>query len=141
MPSLIAISPAERGKLLGAFLKRFGTLTWGAITIVVVTGIVSTSQLIGFSSLFSFSTRYANILLAKIALVVVMIINGGYIGFILGPKIASFAPPPSVLEKKVDQPRGPPPELLSLQKRMKTLSWLQVVLALVVLFLMGLLVG
>jgi uncharacterized membrane protein len=136
MPSLIAISPAERGKLLGAFLKRFGTLTWGAITIVVVTGIVSTSQLIGFSSLFSFSTRYANILLAKIALVVVMIINGGYIGFILGPKIASFAPPPSVLEKKVDQPRG-----LSLQKRMKTLSWLQVVLALVVLFLMGLLVG
>ena len=34
---------------------------------------------------------------------------------------------------------GPPPELLSLQKRMTTLSWLQVVLGAVVLLLMGVL--
>ncbi|MFQ6136148.1 MAG: hypothetical protein ACE5PM_03105 [Candidatus Hydrothermarchaeales archaeon] len=41
----------------------------------------------------SFNTKYGNILLAKIILVIVMILNGAYLGFVLGPRIASFAPP------------------------------------------------
>lgn len=46
--------------------------------------------IIGFSTLVSFNTRYGNISLAKIILVVVMILNGAYLGFIVGPRIASF---------------------------------------------------
>ena len=141
MPSLGAISPPERGKLLGAYLKRFVPLTWGAIVLVVVTGLFRTGKVIGYSTLFSFNTRYGNILLAKIIVVAVMIVNGVYLGFVLGPKIASFVPPPGAPQPagpgQGDRPPGPPPELLRLQKRMTIVSWVQVVLALVVLFLIA----
>ncbi|MFQ6136147.1 MAG: hypothetical protein ACE5PM_03100 [Candidatus Hydrothermarchaeales archaeon] len=50
MPSLKAISPPERGKLLDVFLKRFGKLTWGAIGLVVLTGLILTNRVIGFSA-------------------------------------------------------------------------------------------
>lgn len=143
MPSLEAISPAERGKLMGAFLKRFAPLSWGAIILTVITGLIATNNIIGFSTLFSFSIAYANILLAKIVLVTVMILNGAYLGFVVGPRIASFAPPPGAPEPAGSggggPAPGPPPELLKLQRRMTILSRLQVVLAVVVLFLVGLL--
>ncbi|MFQ5814507.1 MAG: CopD family protein [Anaerolineae bacterium] len=143
MPSMQAISPAERGKLMGAFVKRFTPLGWGAIALVVVTGVISTNNVTGFSALVSFDTRYANVLLAKIILVVVMILNGAYLGFVVGPRIASFAPPPGGSPPEPagggDSAPGPPPELLRLQGRMTVLSWVQVGLGLVILFLVALL--
>ncbi|MFQ6032599.1 MAG: CopD family protein [Candidatus Zixiibacteriota bacterium] len=142
-PSLKAISPAERGKLMGAFIKRFVPLAWGAIALVVVTGFVLTNGISGFSALVGSRTRYGNILLVKHILIAVMILNGAYLGLVLGRRIASFAPPPGASEPtssgKEDRPPGPPPQLLRLQKRMTTLSWVEVGLALAVLFLMGLL--
>jgi putative copper resistance protein D len=89
LPSLQAISPPERGKMMGAFVKRFSPLAWGAIILVVITWIISTNSVLGFSSLFSFDTRYGNILLMKIGVVLVMILNGAYMSFVVGPKIAS----------------------------------------------------
>ncbi|MFQ5917684.1 MAG: CopD family protein [Candidatus Binatia bacterium] len=143
MPSLKAISPAERGKMMGAFVKRFAPLAWGAIALIVVTGLILTNRIIGFSTLVSFNTRFGNILLAKIILVTVMILNGAYLGFVLGPKIASFAPPPGAPEPagsgKEDRPAGPPPELLRVQRRMTTLMWVQVGLAVAVFLLIALL--
>ncbi|MFQ5813959.1 MAG: CopD family protein [Anaerolineae bacterium] len=143
MPSMEAISPAERGKLMGAFLKRFTPLDLAAIILVVITGLISTNSIIGFSGLVSFQTAYGNILLAKIIVVTVMILNGAYLGFVLGPRIAAFAPPPGAPEPAGsgggDPAPGPPPELLRLQRRMATLSWVQVGLAVVVLLLVVLL--
>ncbi len=142
MPSLKAISPAEGGKLMEAFSKRFGILTWLAVALVVITGIILTNDIIGFSLLVSSNTRYANLLLTKIILAIVMILNGTYMSFVLGRKMASFssAPPAS---KPADsggksQPSGPPPELLRLQGRMAIIGWVQVVLALAILLVMGL---
>jgi len=143
LPSLPAIGPAERGKLLGAYLKRFAPLAWGALAVVAITGLILTNSAIGFSTLLSFNTRYGNLLLAKIVVVAVMALNGAYLGFVLGPRMASFAPPPGgpppAGSGEGGPPPGPPPELLDLQKRMATLSWVQVVLALVVLLVMALL--
>ena len=142
MPSLGAISPPERGRMMAAFLKRFAPLAWGALTVVGVTGLILTNSLIGFSTLLSFDTRYGNILLAKIIVVAAMTLNGVYLSFVLGPKIASFASPPGAGQPTGSgegaRPAGPPPELLKLQGRMSTLSWVQVVLALVVLLTMAL---
>lgn len=143
MPSIGAISPGERGKLMGAFVKRFGPMAWGAIGLIVVTGLILTSSRPGFSTLFSFNTSYGNILLTKIILVVVMILNGAYLGFVVGPKIASFGPPtgdpPPTGPGEGAGPPGPPPALIKLQGQMNILNWVQVVLGLVVLFLTGLL--
>ena len=142
MPSMEVLSPPERGKMMGAFLKRFAPLAWGALAVVGVTGLILTNSLIGFSTLLSFDTRYGNILLTKIIVVAVMTLNGVYLSFVLGRKIASFASPPGAPQPagsgEGGRPPGPPPELLKLQGRMTTMSWVQVVLALVVLLTMAL---
>ena len=143
MPSLTAIAPAERGKLMGAYLKRFAVLTWVAIAFVVITGIILTGGGIGFSALFSFSSRYANVLLVKIILVLLLLINGGYIGLVLGPRIASFTPSPGAPRPAGPDvggpPPGPPPALLKLQKRMNAQLWASVGLAMATLLANGLL--
>ena len=137
MPSLTAVVPPERGKLMGAFLKRYAPLNWVAVAFAGITGLILTSRVIGFSSLFSFNTRYGNTLLAKIILALALIANGAYLGMVLGPKVASFAPRPGAAGPAGPgaggPPPGPPPELLRLQKRMATQTWLQVGLALAVL--------
>lgn len=71
-----------------------------------------------------------------------MILNGAYLGFILGPRVTSFAPPPGAAQPSdpdAGRSPGPPPELLRLQGRMTILSWLQVGLAVAVLLLVRLL--
>ncbi len=75
MPSMKAISPAERGKFMEAFGKRFGILAWLAVILVVITGIILTNDIIGFSLLVTSDTRYAYLLLTKIILAIVMILN------------------------------------------------------------------
>lgn len=140
MPSMQVLSPPDRGKLMGAYLKRFAPMSWGAIALVVISGVILTSS---FGSPAGASTGYAGIMLAKIVLTVVMILNGAYLGLVLGPKIAAFAPPAGAPQPagpgEGDRPAGPPPELLRLQRRMNTLLWLSVGLGVVVLFLVGLL--
>jgi uncharacterized membrane protein len=142
MPSLGVISPAERGKLQAVYLKRFALLTWGAVALVGVTGLLSTNNTIGFSGLLSFETRYGNVLLAKILITILMIANGAYLGGVLGPKMSSFGPPPTPSAQPAGgdavRPPGPPPELLKLQGRMTLLSWVQVVFSVVVLLLVAL---
>ncbi|MFQ5814622.1 MAG: CopD family protein [Anaerolineae bacterium] len=75
-PSMKAISPAERGKLMGAYIKRFVPLAWGAIALVVVTGFILADGISGFSALITSGTRYGNLMLVKHILVAVMIVNG-----------------------------------------------------------------
>ncbi len=139
MPSMQVLSPPDRGKLMGAYLKRFAPMSWGAIALVVISGVILTSRF-GFPA--GVSTGYGGILLAKIVLTVVMILNGTYLGLVLGPKIAASSPPAGAPKPagpgEGDRPAGPPPELLRLQRRMNILMWVSVGLGVVVLFLMGL---
>jgi len=141
-PSVKAISPPERGKLMGAFMRRFAPLAWGALAIVGITGLILTSRMIGFSALFSFGTSYSNTLLAKIVLVAVMIGNGAYLSLVLGPKTSPPGPPAGGPKpagaSEGGAPLGPPPEVLQAQSRLGTLSWVQVVLAVIVIFLAAL---
>ncbi len=140
LPSLQVIRPAERGRLMGTFMPRFARLTWVAIALIGVTGLILTSRMIPVSALLS--TRYGNILVAKMVLMTVMAFNGGYVAF-LGSRVASLAAPPGAAEPagagEGQRTAGPPPELVGVQGRMNILSWVQVVLALALLLLMGLL--
>lgn len=142
MPSLGVINPTERGKLLGVYLKRFALLTWVAVAVAGVTGLLLTNSTIGIPALFSFESRYSNILLAKILIVILMIVNGLYLGAVLGPKMSSFGPPPESSQQSTGgdahRPPRPPPELLKLQRRMGLLSWAQVLFSVVVLLLVAL---
>ena len=142
-PSMGAISPAERGKFMGAFIKRFAPLAWGSVVVVVITGFILADRMGGFVTLVGSGTRYGNLMLIKHILAAVLIANGAYLSLVLGRKMASFAAPPAAAAEtgsgKENQPAGPPPELLRLQKRMSAMSWVQVVLALAILFVMGLL--
>lgn len=139
-PSLTALGPAERGKFTKAFLQRFGSLTMIAVAVVALSGMFLTNRLMGFSALFN--TRFGNIILAKIILVLVMLANGAYISSVLGRKLASFGPPPAAMEPggsaSAGPPPGPPPELVKVQGRMVTMGWVQVILMLAKLFLMSL---
>ena len=138
-PSLTAIGPADRGKLVGAFVKRFGLLTWIAIILVFGTGSILTY---GMASRVDnlFATSYGRTLLVKIVAAVLMVLNGAYLGLVLGGRMASFAPPPGAAGPgQGGPPPGPPPALLQLQKRMALFGWIQVGLALAVLVLNGLL--
>lgn len=140
-PSLKAISPAERGKMMGAFIKRFAPLAWGAVALVVITGFILTNGIGGFSALITTGTLYGNLMLVKHILAAVMIANGAYLSLVLGRKMASFAPPPAsgghAGSGKESQPSGPPPELLRLQRQMTALSRVQVGLGLGILLVMG----
>lgn len=143
VPSLTVLVPAERGKLLEAYSKRFGLLTWVAVVLVVITGSLRTDRVIGFTNLLKFSTSYGNILLVKIILAAVLAFNGAYLGLKLAPKMASFGPPSGGPKSSGPDaggpPPGPPPGLLALQKRMSAHLWGSVGLSVVILLLTALL--
>jgi uncharacterized membrane protein len=119
---------------MGAFLGRFAKLTWGSVILVCLTGLLMVAQSIGFVRLFSFDSSYSNILLAKIVLVAILIFNGSYMSFNLGPKMAPKGPP-APPGPDASPPTGPSPELLKLQKQFTTLGWIQIALLLVILYL------
>ena len=139
LPGMTALSPPERGKFTGAFLKRYAPLNWVAIILVAVTGLFGISGGIGYAALFGFDTRYGTTLLIKIIFVLALGCNGAYLGLGLGPKLAAFArpqgSPPPAGPAPAGPPLGPPPELVALQKRMAKHTWLQVILAFAVVLL------
>lgn len=138
-PALGVVSPPERGKFMGAFMRRWMPLVWGAAALTVITGILSARSGIGIAAIFSFSSRYTNLLLLKIILVTVMIIVGAIISFVLGPRLTSMAGagppgggPPAA---------GPPPEIAQIQNQLNLLTYTNFVLGMLVLLVMGLIEG
>ena len=120
MPSLAAIDPLQKGKLLNALIKRFTILAWGSIIVLLVTGFLDTPS----GMLFNISTFYGKVLALKHALVLIMVVIGVCITFVLGPKMKALAPKPG--EK-------PPSELLKLQKQLSMLGLINMVLGVLVL--------
>ncbi|MFQ5886604.1 MAG: CopD family protein [Anaerolineae bacterium] len=137
-PALGVVSPPERGKFMGAFMRRWMPLVWGAVALVGITGILEARSGIGLAALFSSSSRYANLLLLKIALVTVMIILGAIASFVLIPRLMSIAAtgPPTG-----GPPAGPPPEVAKIQNQISLLAYTNFVLGILVLLVQGLIEG
>ncbi len=109
MPSMTVIDPPQRGRLMGAIVKRFTVLSWSSIIILLITGYI----MIPKGVLFNFSISYGVWLNIKILLVLLMIIIGLYITLVLSPKIKASAP-------KSDE--KPSPDFLKAQKRIQILA-------------------
>jgi putative copper export protein len=88
MPSLSAIEPSQRGRLLGATTKRFSLLAWGSMIILVITGLIRTPA----PMLLNVSSVWGTWLTLKHLLVIAMVVIGLLITFWLSPKMQSLSP-------------------------------------------------
>jgi len=121
MPSLSAIDPSQRGRLLGAATKRFGLLAWGSILVLLITGLIKTPS----QMLLNVSGTYGISLTLKHLVVVSMVVIGLLMTFWFGPKMQSLSPSPG--EK-------PTPGFLKVQKQLSTLALVNTILGVLVLF-------
>lgn len=129
MPSLQTLDPPQAGKVMGAIAKRYAPITWMAVLVLIVTGILI-SRARGVLGIQLGST-YGVWLFVKHLLTVLMIVNGFVISAVIGPKLK---PPVS---KPGEQPAPPPPQVVKLRKLAGLLGYVQLVLAAVVLFSTG----
>lgn len=94
MPALRDLEdPKLRSQLVSLVGRRFRTVGWIAIGVLITTGILNVMRL-GVSPLALLDTRFGTILGLKLALVSVMIVLSGVHDFILGPKLTSSNPMP-----------------------------------------------
>jgi len=121
-PSLAAIDPPQRGRLMGATAIRFSKLAWGSVIVLLITGFLRTPP----GMLFSPSSTYGVTLLVKHLAVLAMIVIGLVITFSVAPRMESLAPGPG--EK-------PSPGFFQVQKRLELLALVNVILGLIVLLL------
>jgi uncharacterized membrane protein len=130
VPSMGAIDPPQRGKLVGSILKRYAPLAWGAIVVLIVTGvfIARRTGMLGFN----FNTTRGIVLFAKHVIILIMVLIGAMVSLVIGPKLKA---PPKVVEGGSDAPAGPSPQAVKLQKQAGTLGVLNLVLGIGVLFL------
>jgi len=120
MPSLAAIAPPERGKLMGAAGKRFSFFSWGSVLALLITGFLKTPT----GMLFNVAEEYGAMLTLKHVAVLAMIAIGIFITVGILPKIAALAP-------KAQEP--PAPGFLKAQNRLKQLAVTNMILGMVVL--------
>ena len=120
MPSLSAIDPSQRGRLLGATTKRFMLLSWGSIIILVITGLLKTPS----QMLLNISGVYGISLTLKHFVILLMIVIGLLITFSLGPKMQSLSPTPG---------EQPTPGFLKMQNQLSVLARINTILGVSVL--------
>ena len=94
IPSLQGLEDSKlRSQLVHLVGRRFRTVGWIAIGVLITTGILNVIRL-GVSPIALLGTRFGTILGLKLALVSVMIVLSGVHDFILGPKLTSSNPRP-----------------------------------------------
>ena len=122
MPSLAAIDPPQRGRLVGAVAKKFTIVSWLSVVALASTGLLRTPGPL----LFDTASPYGRLLTVKLLLFGVMIAIGAVITFGFAPKLHRFAPKP-----------GEPParEFLAAQRGVKLLSGTNTLLGVTVLVL------
>ena len=134
VPSMGAIDPPQRGKLVGAVMKRYVPLAWGAIIVLIITGVFIAWYKGSLG--VSFSSTYGIILFAKHLIILIMIVIGVLVSLVIGPKLKA---PPAPAEVGSGGPPGPPPGMVKLQKQAGALGLINLVLGIAVLFLTELL--
>jgi len=125
-PSLAAVDPFQRGRIMGMVGKRFTSVAWGSVLLLVITGFLKTPD----GLLFYTSEGYGITLLAKHIVVLLMILFGLRISLSLVPRIRREAPQPG---------QAPTTEFLKTQKQFEFLSRVNFLLGLLVLVLVALL--
>ncbi len=120
MPSLSSIDPSQRGRLMGTATKRFSLLAWGSVIVLVTTGLFRAPH----QAFFNFSIVYGILLTIKILIVFSMIVIGGLMSFVLGPKMIEISPPPG---------EAPDPEFLKVNNQLALLSRINMLLGVLVL--------
>jgi uncharacterized membrane protein len=126
MPSLTAIDPPQRGKLMGTAAKRFTILSWSSVLVLLITGYMKTPD----GMLFDTSTTYGVTLTVKHFVVLLMMIIGVLIGFVIVPKIGKLAPKPG---------EPPSPDFLKAQKQLPVFAITNTILGIAVLLFVALL--
>ncbi len=90
-PSLRLIeSPAVRGLVMRSVTRRFGYLGWGALLILILTGlgnVADRDDLYQPVGVFDFGFRYAWLLTTKLALTVVVVLLTAWHTFVHGPRL------------------------------------------------------
>ncbi len=121
MPSLSAIDPLQRGRLLNVIAKRFTFVAWGCLIVLVITGLITTPT----QMLLNVSGIYGISLTAKHLVILLMIIIGLVITFSLGPKMQTLSPSPG---------EQPSPGFLKVQNQLSVLVRINTILGVLILF-------
>ena len=118
VPSLRRFEPpTKRTEILSATARRFSLVSWIAILVLLVTGVINsvnrgiTIHLISSGKIFS--SHFGMILTFKVFLVLVMILISAIHDFILGPKLI-----------RLTEIMPGPDSMKSLAKKRKLVSWL-----------------
>lgn len=121
VPSLAAIEPPQRPKMMGAAAKRFILISWGSVVVLIVTGLIETPP----GALLDLSTDFSTLLALKHAVVLLMIIIGIAITWVLSPRMTARAP---------QEGEKPSSEFLKVQNRLSVLALVNMMLGILVLF-------
>jgi hypothetical protein len=91
LPSLHDIDPVQARRLSQIVAMRLRAISIGTMVGLLLTGLFMVSQILqGVSSHAEFfATPYGRALGAKLALALVAILNGLYIGFVLAPRLVT----------------------------------------------------
>ena len=93
VPALSVLEPPNRGKLMGAAIKRFVPLAWAAIVVLVGTGLFLTSAA-NEATPNLLDTTNGSLLIGKLVVVAIMITIAALMTFVIGPKAAKAGPSP-----------------------------------------------
>lgn len=125
MPAVQILDAQARQKFMMGLSARLTPWMTVSILAVVISGIAQTGIIYGFAYLKSI-----NVLTIKLAVTLLMIGNGFYVGAVLTKKVGQLSP----------QPDSPPtPQFLRALRMLAMHSWIQAGLAVLVLFLVALL--
>lgn len=113
------------GKLMGAVMKRFRPVVYTCMVLLGITGVIMTINNANYFGWLKFDNTWSTVSLIKHVVMVVWVIIGIYLFEVVMPKMGKLAAP------------GPSPELGKLQALQMKLGMISMVLAVIVLYLTG----
>lgn len=88
VPAARRLEGPERAELLRQFGRRWRQLGWGALGVLIATGLVSASEHGGFRARTLWHSGFGAVLIAKVVLVAVLVAAAAAHDFVLGPRLA-----------------------------------------------------
>ena len=120
------LSPADAGKFMGAFMKRFKAVVYGSIVVLGITGIPLKIINENYVSIINFENNWEIVSFVKHVCYGILVILAVYSFEVLAPKMARLAA------------NGPSPAMQALQKRQMMAGALALLSALIILVLSSL---
>jgi uncharacterized membrane protein len=120
-----ALEPPAAGKLMGTVMKRFRKVIYASIAVLAITGMIMNNFNKSYLGMMQFGNLWSVIALIKHLITLIMILLVIYAFEGLAPKVAKLAA------------SGPSQELAALQSKQKKMAGIGFMLALIILFLTG----